>query len=104
MKTTLKKIKTKTFGFPSGFSKIMDYYSDHEMPSLEARTKALKEYSKTLPGSKLLLPEVLDKLILRIAKETPTFSLTGYVMGGKNEELIRLREALEPMDINKNLE
>jgi hypothetical protein len=74
---------------------MMDYYSDFDMPSLEERTKALLEYSKTLPGSKLLLPEVLEKLILRIAKETPDYSFTGYVMGGKTEEFNKLKEALE---------
>ena len=74
---------------------MMDHYSEYAMPSVEQRAKVLLEYSKTLPGSKLLLPEVLEKLILRIAKETPDYSLTGYVMGGKTEEFNKLKEALE---------
>ena len=63
---------------------MMDYYSEFDMPSIDIRRVYLKEYS-----NKMKYPST-DDIILKIVKETPEYSLSGYSIFGKKEEQERL--------------
>jgi hypothetical protein len=71
---------------------MLDYYSNTPMPDIEERKNNLLIFAKTL-NSKLKEKEI-EQIVLDIVKETPDYSLTGYAAFGKNEEIKKLKIAL----------
>jgi len=65
---------------------MMDYYSEFDIPSIDIRRVYLKEYA-----DKMKYTDVnLNSIILKIIKETPEYSLSGYTVFGKKEEQEKL--------------
>ena len=65
---------------------MLDMLSDCDMPTLEERVASLTQYAKQ--NNFTVTPE----RIMQICKETPDYSYTGYIMGGKMEEQNKLKK------------
>jgi len=76
---------------------MMDYYSQFPGPEKNIREKNLMDYAKNLKLTAiqlLKLPELVKQVIL----EVPSYSMTGYGVFGKNEEIKKLNELIFNLD------
>ena len=76
------------------FNFMMDYYSQFPGPEINIREKNLMDYAINLKliGIKLLkLPEIVKQVI----SEVPSYSMTGYEVFGKHEEIKKLNDLLK---------
>jgi hypothetical protein len=63
---------------------MLDYYSSHAMPSVKERSASLIEYAIINK-----IPYTIE-IINTIVNETPEYSLYGYSMFGRQEEIKKL--------------
>jgi len=71
---------------------MLDMMSEQPMPSCEERKKMLMEHAKTL---NILDPVKLETIISKIVSETPDFSLAGYSVFGKKNEIEKLEKEIK---------
>jgi hypothetical protein len=64
---------------------MLDFYSNHPMPSLSERKNSLMDFAKTQLNLEIT-PELENK-ITSIVSATKEYSLSGYAAFGKNEEI-----------------
>ena len=63
---------------------MLDHYSYFSMPSLKERKESLMEYAK---NNNLVVSE---EIIFNIVLNTAEYSMSGYAMFGKQEEITKL--------------
>jgi hypothetical protein len=71
----------------------MDYYAEIPMPDFEKRVSDLVLYAME-KGTNRSLDEIEDEAIY-IAKETPVYSLVGYIAIGHKQEQDKMDEYLK---------
>ena len=64
---------------------MLDFYSNHPMPSLSERKNSLMDFAKTQLNLEIT-PELENK-ITSIVSQTKDYSLSGYAAFGKFEEI-----------------
>jgi hypothetical protein len=68
---------------------MLDHYSQYTMPSAKERKEDLKKYVKD--NNLTVSDQMIDEVVL----ETPQYSLSGYAMFGRQEEITKLKKMLK---------